>query len=73
MTMDRIFSQLRCPHSQTLLVRDGDALVCVDGECRMLFDIESGIPVMLPDSSRVLSPDDWQSAMDRAGRSSEES
>lgn len=71
--MDQNLSRLRCPLCHTPLVRDDETLACVEAECRMLFDIESGIPVMLPDSSRVLSADDWQSVMDRAGHSSDES
>lgn len=66
-------SLLRCPHSRSTLVRDGETLVCIDAECRRQFDIQSGIPVMLPDSSRVLSVDDWQTIMDRTNHSSEES
>jgi uncharacterized protein YbaR (Trm112 family) len=61
-----------CPKSRSALVADGDTLVCVDPDCRLQFDIQDGIPVMLPDEARVLSREDWQSIMDRTGNSSHE-
>ena len=72
MSADQDHTLLRCPHSRSALVQDAETLVCIDVECRRQFDIQSGIPVMLPDSSRVLSVDDWQAVMDRAEHGSKE-
>lgn len=61
-----------CPASYSALVSDGETLVCTDPECRMQFDIEAGIPVMLPGEARVLSLEEWQSIMTRTGNDSHE-
>ena len=44
---------LVCPQSKTALVRDGESLVCLDEDCRLRYDIQEGIPIMLVDDAWV--------------------
>jgi len=61
----RIDEFWRCPRSRSGLVVDGNSIVCVDPDCRLRFEIQDGIPVMLPDDAVELSIADWQSVMSR--------
>ena len=59
---------LVCTKCRSLLVRDGDALVCVTPDCRMRFAIRHEIPNMLVEEAVAVSADDWGPLMRRAGR-----
>ena len=59
---------LVCTKCRSLLVRDGDALLCVTPDCRMRFAIRHEIPNMLVEEAVVLADDDWSPLMQRAGR-----
>ncbi len=56
---------LVCPQSKTPLVRDGDALVCVDENCRLRYEIQLGIPIMLVDDATELTREEWDAVMAR--------
>jgi uncharacterized protein len=56
---------LVCPGSRSPLVQEGDALVCVDGTCRLTFAIRDEIPIMLVDEATKLSPEEWENIMHR--------
>ncbi len=70
MTQEKLLDLLRCPRSKSLLVREEQALVCVDPQCRLRYEIKDEIPVMLIDEARELSPQEWGAAMQRHGRDS---
>ena len=55
-----------CPKSHSPLVVDGDTAVCTSSDCRLSYEIQDGIPVMLADEATVLSPADWNAAVARA-------
>ena len=59
---------MRCPKSRSELVLDGNALVSVDPECRLKYDIRDGIPCMIPDDAATLGIDEWSAIMSRHGR-----
>jgi len=59
---------LVCPQSHSELVLDEEKLICTDLECRLQFDIQDGIPVMLVDEAQQLSDHDWHAAMNRNNR-----
>lgn len=51
---------LACPETKAplRLTRDGQGLVSTDPKSRRLYRIEDGIPVLLIDESRVLTPEE---------------
>jgi uncharacterized protein YbaR (Trm112 family) len=65
---DALKELMRCPKSKSELVLDADALVSVDPECRLAYQIRDGIPSMFPDDAVTLSRDDWGAVMARHGR-----
>ncbi len=56
---------LVCPQSKTALVRDGDALVCLDESCRLSYEIQQGIPIMLIDDATELTREAWGKVISR--------
>jgi uncharacterized protein len=56
---------LVCPGSRTKLIQEGNSLVCTDGACRLKFAIRDDIPIMLVDEAVVLSPQEWETIMQR--------
>ena len=61
-------SYLVCPKCHSDLVQDGDSLVCTNPDVRLRYPILEDIPRLLVDEAEVLTPEVWQSAMQRAGR-----
>ncbi len=61
-------SYLVCPKCHADLVKDGDSLVCTNPDVRLKYPILDDIPRLLVEEARELSPDEWKSAMQRAGR-----
>ena len=59
---------LVCPKSRSRLVHEGDALVCVDPECRLKYEIREDIPVMLVDEATQLGVEQWSRVMQAHGR-----
>lgn len=59
---------LVCPKSRSKLVLEGDALVSVDPETRLKYEIRDGIPIMLIDEATELSKEDWSAIMQKHGR-----
>jgi hypothetical protein len=59
---------LVCPRSRSELVLEDDALVSVDPECRLSYEIRDGIPIMLVEEADELSVEQWQAIMQRQGR-----
>jgi uncharacterized protein YbaR (Trm112 family) len=57
-----------CPKCHSALIQDGDALVCTNPDVRLRYPILDGIPRLLVDEARELTPDEWRAAMQRAGR-----
>jgi uncharacterized protein YbaR (Trm112 family) len=58
---------LVCPNSRSKLVRDEESFVCVDPDCRLMFAIRDGIPVMLVGEATELSKDAWSTLLQRVG------
>ncbi len=56
---------LRCPKTKAELVLDGERLVSVDEETRLMYRIDDDIPVMLIDEAVELPEDEWQEIMKR--------
>lgn len=54
---------LVCPQSKSTLVRRGDTLVCTDEDCRLRYEIQEGIPIMLADDATELSREQWDAVM----------
>lgn len=65
---EKIKDILACPQTRSALVKDGDALVCVDSEVRFRYPIVDGIPRLLAEEGAQLSMDDWSASMQRCGR-----
>jgi uncharacterized protein YbaR (Trm112 family) len=59
---------LVCPKSKSKLVREGNALVSVDPNCRLQYEIRDDIPVMLIDEAVELTPAQWSAIMQKHGR-----
>lgn len=59
---------LVCTKCRSLLIRDGDALVCVTPDCRMRYAILQEIPNMLVEDAAAAPVAEWGPAMQRAGR-----
>lgn len=59
---------LVCPKSKSALVRDGDALISVDPQCRFQYAILDGIPNMLIQEATELTSEVWSDIMRRHGR-----
>jgi uncharacterized protein YbaR (Trm112 family) len=59
---------LVCPGSRSKLVLDGQALVCVDPNCRLKFAVRDEIPIMLIDEAVKLPVEDWGRVMQRHSR-----
>lgn len=62
---DAIKDILVCPQSKTALVRDGDTLVCLDENCRLSYEIQEGIPIVLVDDATELAREAWDEVMAR--------
>ncbi len=62
---------LVCTRCRSLMVRDGDALLCVTADCRMRFAILQEIPNMLVEDAVAAPVAEWRPAMQRAGRDPE--
>ena len=61
-------SYLVCPKCHSDLVKDGDSLVCTNPDVRLKYPILDDSPRLLVEEATELSPDEWKSAMQRAGR-----
>lgn len=59
---------LVCTKCRSRLVRDADALVCVQAECRMQFAVRDEIPNMLLEDAAATEPAAWGQIMQRSGR-----
>ncbi len=58
---------LACPACKTPVFEADEKIYCRNGECRRCYDIfDENIPVMLIDESTVLTPEEWQKAMEKA-------
>ncbi len=68
---DSVKDILVCPKCKTSLVHEADTLVCRNGECRLQYEIRDDIPVMLIDEATELSPEQWQSIVDKHAASDE--
>lgn len=66
---DTLKNSLVCPKCHAPLVQDGDALVCTNPAERLKYPILENIPRLLVEEAQELSPDEWSSVMQRAGRS----
>ena len=62
---------LACPKSHSPLVLEANALVCVDPECRLRYEIRDDIPCMLVDEATELPPEEWAEVMKRHQRDPE--
>lgn len=56
-----------CPECRTELLQVDQSLICGNGECRRLYQILDGIPVLLTDAATVLDEESWASATAAAG------
>ena len=60
MVSQELLDILACPDcKQPVVLVGGDALVCVNAQCRRRYRIEDDIPIMLIDESEALAPEDW--------------
>ncbi|MFH5805037.1 Trm112 family protein [Alienimonas sp. DA493] len=60
---------LVCPVARTPLVQpDADSLVSCDPETRLRYQVEDGIPVLLPDSGKAVDREEWAAIMQSQGR-----
>lgn len=51
---------LRCPESKSKLILVGDQLVSTDPNCRRVYSIIEGTPILLPDKSLKLTKEEWE-------------
>ncbi len=65
-TLDKI--KLVCPKTKAPLILDGETLVSVDPDTRLLYAVKDDIPIMLIDEAVELSLEDWSAVMSRHGR-----
>ncbi len=56
---------LACPSCLSPVFLDGEAIQCVNPECRRRYAIKDDIPVMLIDEAKVLQPAAFQEALGR--------
>ncbi|MFW6304079.1 MAG: Trm112 family protein [Candidatus Sumerlaeota bacterium] len=61
MSLDpKLMEVLACPDCKSELVEKDDRIICQNADCRRVFKITDGIPVMLIDESEVLEPQQWR-------------
>lgn len=65
---DQLKEILVCPKSKAKLVQEGDALVSVDPETRLQYEIRDDIPILLIDEAVELSQEEWSAIMEKHGR-----
>jgi uncharacterized protein YbaR (Trm112 family) len=65
---DAVQDLMRCPRSKSELVFDGSALVSVNPDCRLRYQIRDGIPSMFPDDAIAMEISEWSAVMSRHGR-----
>jgi uncharacterized protein len=51
---------LACPDCKTVLKETGDSLLCTNPNCRRLYPVRNGIPVMLINESSILIHETFQ-------------
>ena len=56
---------LVCPRSKSALLRDGEALVSIDPNCRLRYEIKDGIPNMLLEEATEMPLEAWTELMQR--------
>ncbi|VVB53925.1 Uncharacterised protein [uncultured archaeon] len=54
---------LACPVCKTHVKQVGVSLVCENKSCRRTYKVEDDVPIMLPDSGRVLPEGEWKKIM----------
>jgi uncharacterized protein len=65
---DSVKDLLCCPKTRAELVFTGEALVSCDADCRLMYPIVDGFPVLLVDEATALTPAEWGGVMARHGR-----
>ena len=59
--MDRkLLEMLVCPVTKGPLVHDAERGELISGSARLAYPIRDGIPVMLEDEARKLTPEEWE-------------
>ncbi len=56
---------LACPSCLSPVFLDGEAIQCVNPECRRRYAVKDDIPVMLIDEAQVLNLASFQEALER--------
>ncbi|MFO1094033.1 MAG: hypothetical protein U0992_12085 [Planctomycetaceae bacterium] len=58
---------LVCPQCRAEVAHIADAYVCRSAECRRSYPVVEGIPKFLIDDARILTPEEWRSAIPQNG------
>ena len=67
---DAIKDLIVCPASKSALVMQEQALICVDPECRLRFEVRDDIPNLLVEKATQVSEEEWRAVMTSHGRDS---
>jgi len=63
--MDRkLLEMLVCPVTKGPLVHDAERGELISRSARLAYPIRDGIPVMLEDEARKLTPEEWEAGME---------